>query len=131
MGRHRHILIVEDDYFLRNLLSEELGVRGYAVVSAINGFQALDLIDSNPVLAVITDIFMPDMDGIELIQTLRKHHPAMPIFAMSGGVRHADVEDFLGFAKCFGADEVFAKPVDMAALVTKLADYSRHDSKCS
>lgn len=123
MEQKGRILLVEDDPFLRGLLSDELAGHGYWVVTAGNGFDALEALDLNPVDAVITDIFMPDMDGLELIRSLRKRDPGIPVFALSGGTNHSIPEDYLKFAKCFGADEVFAKPVDMATLVTKLEQY--------
>jgi CheY-like chemotaxis protein len=127
MKQKLQVLLVDDDPFLRNLLSTELAVRGFLVVTAINGLQALNLVEAGQVRAVVTDIFMPDMDGIELIQSLRKRCPGIPIFAMSGNVRHAISEDFLGFARRLGADEIFAKPVDLALLITKLETYCKRD----
>jgi CheY-like chemotaxis protein len=125
MEPKRHILLVDDDPFLHNLLSNELAIQGYLVITAENGFSALDSIASAQVDVVLTDIFMPGMDGIELIQKLRARFPGIPIFALSGGADFADPEVYLTFAKALGADEVFAKPVDMTRLAATLEKYCR------
>ena len=129
MKQKHHILLVEDDPFLRSLLGSQLTEHGYEVISAENGIQALKSIEDNRVDVVITDIFMPDMDGIELIQRLRKSHPGTTVFALSGGTPRTNSKDYLTFAKCFGANEVFAKPVEVAELVVKLEQYSRQGTE--
>lgn len=120
LEQKRHILLVEDDPFTRNLLSVQLGERGYWVTTAENGIQAMESIENNPADVVLTDIFMPDMDGLELIRNLRKHYPGILIFALSGGTHFANKGDYLKFATRFGADEVFVKPVELAKLIAKL-----------
>ncbi|MDO8891312.1 MAG: response regulator [Sulfurimicrobium sp.] len=125
MKQNHHILLVEDDPFLRNLLGTQLTEHGYHVTSAENGMQALESIEAKRVDVVITDIFMPDLDGIELIQRLRKNHPGTLIFALSGGTPRTSSKDYLTFAKCFGANEVFSKPVEMADLISKLELHCR------
>lgn len=127
--RKHLILLVEDDTFLRNLLSTQLAEHGYLVETAENGAQALDLIEAHPVDAVLTDIFMADMDGIELIQRLRKNFPDTPVFALSGGTHLAKPKDYLTYAKCFGATEVFVKPVEVSELVSKLEQYCRQSTE--
>lgn len=123
MKQKCHILLVEDDPFLRNFLSAELAEHGYIVTVAENGLKALN--NSGPMRmdVILTDIFMPGMDGIELIRRLRKLNPNLPIFAMSGVAHHRKPEDYLRYAKRFGADEVFVKPVDVALLLSKLESY--------
>lgn len=115
------ILIVDDDAFMREMLSNDLEENGYFLVVAENGLKAAKFLDLSQVDIVITDIVMPDMDGLEFIMKLRKKHKNLAIFAMSGGDKK---KDYLGFAKRLGADEVFAKPVDMEILLSKLEQYS-------
>lgn len=120
--RHR-VVIVEDDAFMGEFLSNELAGHGFAVHTAANGVQALESVDYSQVCAVVTDIFMPDMDGLELIRTLRKRYPQIPVFALSGGADLANKDDYLRFAKLFGAEDVFAKPVDVAALAARIKQH--------
>lgn len=130
MEPKHHILLVEDDAFLRGLISDELAERGYFVVAKENGLEALSFLDSNSMDAVITDIFMPDMDGFELIRSLRKRDSTLPIFALSGGVkdRHHSA-NYLKMARVFGANEIFAKPVEMAELIAKLEQHCRRSAE--
>lgn len=127
MELQRNILLVDDDPFLRNLLSEELATHGYMVETAKNGIEALNIVASNQVGAVITDIFMPNMDGLELILALRKANPGVFIIALSGVKRSLDKENYLSTARAFGANEVLTKPVELEILCTKLKAHFQHD----
>lgn len=125
-----HILLVEDDAFLRSLISSELAERGYFVVATENGLEAMRFLDSVSMDAVITDIFMPDMDGFELIRNLRKRDSTLPIFALSGGVKNLhNSANYLKMAKAFGANEIFAKPVEVAELIAKLEQHCRRSAE--
>lgn len=127
MELKHHVLLVEDDPFQRSLLSNELAERGYFVVATENGLKALNSLDSISVDAVITDIFMPDMDGLELIHNLRRRDSTLPIFVLSGGVKGLHKSDvYLEMAKDFGANEVFEKPVNVTELIAKLVQHCRH-----
>lgn len=129
MKLKRHILLVEDDLFQRDFLSDELAEHDYMVMATGNGLEALDFLESVSMDAVITDIFMPGMDGLELIQHLRRRNPKLPIFALSGGMKdRCNAEDYLNVAKAFGANEVFAKPVEMAELIAKLAQHCQYSA---
>lgn len=123
MEHQWRILLVDDDLFQLGFLGSELARRGYRILTAENGLDALESIAADQIDIVITDIFMPDMDGIELIQHLRSRFPGTPIFALSGGATLAEPGLYLEFAKSLGADEVFAKPVEIAKLISKLAEY--------
>lgn len=126
MELKHHILLVEDDPFQRRFLTDELAEHGYVVAASENGAKALNFLSAISVDAVITDIFMPETDGIELIHNLRKCFPDLPVFAFSGGMKcSSNAMDWLELAKHLGADEVFAKPVDVAALVAKLERHCR------
>ena len=124
-----NILLVDDDPFLRSYLAAELEKYCYRVIVVENGLEALNSVAFCQFDVVITDIFMAQMDGIELIQSLRKSNPNIPVFALSGGGSLAWSADFLEFARRFGANEVFAKPVDMATLISKLEKYCQRGSK--
>lgn len=103
------ILLIDDDEPLRRALALTLERSGYEVKPAGNGRIALDLIATWTPDLVITDIIMPEMEGIQTILALRKTNPALPIIAMSGGGR-LKAESHLGLAKRLGAKVVLSKP---------------------
>ena len=128
MTQKRRILLVDDDLFMRELLTQELAEHGYSVVIAEQGVQAMEVIGANPVDGVITDLIMPDMDGIELIQALRRRYPDLPIIALSGGSQLGNITDYLGFATGLGANKAFAKPLKIAELIQTLEQYWQDNS---
>jgi CheY-like chemotaxis protein len=82
---------------------------GYIVTSTGDGRSALEQYGSNPTDLVITDLIMPETDGLEMIQELRRINPDVRILAISGGGR-VDAEEYLSVARKFGAVEVLSKP---------------------
>lgn len=130
MLRKRHILIVDDDVFLREFLSASLAEQGYLTFTAGNGLEAQKIISNIQLSAVITDIFMPEMDGIELIQTLRRQHPEILLFALSGGTNMGHKKDeYLKAAKTFGAHGVLTKPIEPTELFAMLEPYFSGDGE--
>ncbi len=103
------ILLIDDDRDLRTMLSRALTRFGYAVVEAENGREALVRLESATFHVVVTDIIMPDMEGIELILKLHRSHPALPIIAMSAGGRIGP-DSYLSLAKRSGAVHTLVKP---------------------
>ena len=103
------ILVIDDDVQILRMLRHILEDPEYEVVGAPNGRVAMRLQRENPVDLVITDIIMPEMEGIEVIIELRKQYPDVKIIAMSGGGR-MEPEGYLYMAKRIGADRVFSKP---------------------
>ena len=122
-----HILLFEDEEILREALVQRLILEGYNVDSASNGRKGLRLFDETPGDLVVTDVLMPEIDGLEVIRTLRRRPNSPLILAMSGG-QEQDL-DFLVEAKEFGANEVIAKPFqldDFMAMVHQLLTFNRH-----
>ncbi len=115
------ILVADDDDFFRNLVEQLLTAAGYAVVGVINGAKALDAVKRTAFDAVVTDIVMPDMDGLELIRSLQRSKPALAVVAISGAARHS-VLDFLPAAAAFGAVATLPKSRVIAELVPTLED---------
>jgi DNA-binding NtrC family response regulator len=103
------ILLVDDDDQLRELLRIVLHRAGHEVQEAHNGDEAIEIHRMNPTDLVITDIIMPDKEGLATIREFRRDHPHLKIIAMSGGGR-VRAQDYLGIAKKFGADYDIAKP---------------------
>ena len=103
------ILIVEDDDEVRDVLKTLLRDEGHEVSEAADGNAALEEFLRDPTDLVVLDIVMPDKEGLETIIDLRRTHPNVKIFAMSGGGRTSP-QDYLDMAKRLGAIEVIAKP---------------------
>jgi DNA-binding NtrC family response regulator len=103
------ILLVDDDDLSRGAVHRMLERAGYSVHSTGQGSQAIVRYKTDPVDLVITDLIMPETDGLEIIQELRRTDPAVRILAISGGGR-VDAEEYLSVARKFGAIEVLPKP---------------------
>lgn len=110
------ILIIDDEPAIRTVLQTLLMREGYAVTCAKNGKSGLDSFVSDKPDMVITDIIMPEKEGIETIQTIRKADPLIPIIAISGGGRAGNV-DFLPLAAKYGATATLSKPFGATALL--------------
>lgn len=116
----RRVLVVEDESFVREALGLMLAECGCEVVTAVNGVQALAQVrDQTPDL-VITDIFMPEKDGLETILELKRLNPEVKIMAISGGSPSFAPQDSLRAARSLGADQVMAKPFSLADLAESL-----------
>jgi len=107
------ILIIEDDALSREWLESLLSRNGYLVDSATNGKEGVDLFRANPADLVITDIVMPEKDGIETITDLKRTYPGVKIIAISGGERRPEgvSRNYLHSAKLLGANRAMQKPV--------------------
>lgn len=104
------ILVIDDDEGIRNLLRTILGNAGHAVVEAENGFVGVARYQEHSVDLVITDIIMPEMDGIELIAEIRNMDPKARIIVMASGGRGLSAEFTLNVAEDFGVDRSISKP---------------------
>ena len=104
-----HILVADDDDQVRMLLKRVLVKAGYEVSEARNGNEAVRLFTQKPAALLITDLIMPDKEGIETIQEFRRNQTPVKIIAMSGGGR-LDQNMYLSMAKKIGADRVLSKP---------------------
>lgn len=108
------VLVVDDDEQLRKVIKEELTDYGYAVTEAGEGRSALQAVEDFIPHIVVTDIIMPEMEGISFIQELKKRHPHLPVIAFSGARHHKHA--FLELAATNGADVVMQKPLDFVLL---------------
>src|SRR5262245_58011117 len=104
------ILVIDDDADLREVMQETLQSAGHEVLLAPDGIQGLELQRASPADVVITDIFMPDKEGIETICELKQEFPGVKIIAMSGGGTHVRKPAYLSTASELGADVVLRKP---------------------
>jgi len=116
------ILIVEDTPLMRDTLVDVLGELGHQAVTAENGAEAVDMIAAGHAFdIIITDIIMPEMDGIEAILEIQTMRPETPIIAISGGSARLEKAAGLDTAKRLGAVAVLEKPFEVDALVAALA----------
>jgi len=112
------VLVIEDNAELREYLRLALEMQDYQVLTADHGRAALAYLDGHRVDAVITDLFMPEMDGIETVAALRKQFPDIRVVAMSGrpGV------DYLAVARELGVKHTLRKPFEITELLAALKD---------
>jgi len=115
------ILVVDDDKEVRGMLRQMLERAGYEVVDAPDGNVALKLYREQPTDLVITDLIMPDKEGIETIMELRRDFPDVKIIAISGGGR-VGPRDYLRMAKMLGAQRIFTKPLDRLELLNAIEE---------
>jgi len=116
-----HVLVIEDDCAVQNLFGQLLEGEGYTVSHAADGAEGMRLLKQHKTDLVITDIMMPEMDGLEVIRATRETHPGLPVIAISGGMRAVPI-NFLPHAKKFGACRVFEKPVVLADLLAAVKE---------
>lgn len=111
-----HILIIDDDDQFRAMLYEMLERSGYEVTEASDGKEGIKFYRENPTDLIITDLIMPEKEGIETIQELKQDFSDVKIIAISGGGR-VGPEDYLQLAKMLGAQRTLTKPVDRDELL--------------
>ncbi len=111
---------MDDDDALRGLLSRILRSAGHEVVEAENGVVGLRLWREQGADLVLTDIHMPETNGIEVMLELRSFAPTLPVIAMSGGQRALDL-DLLGSAKLLGAVSILTKPFSSEDVLSAVA----------
>jgi DNA-binding NtrC family response regulator len=115
------VLVVDDEPGVRALLRHVLEREGHAVIEAANGRRAMRALHGAPVDLVITDIIMPEQEGMETISEVRRLRPEIKIIAMSGGGRRLTM-DFLPLASRMGADLTLEKPFKPAFVAAAVAD---------
>ena len=113
------ILIIEDESQLRHMVEQLLTRAGHEVLSASDGRSGMDLYHEQLPDLVITDILMPEVDGLEIIRSLRREFPQVKIIAMSGGGETGKLQ-YLPEAREFGADIALSKPFDPAVLTAEV-----------
>jgi CheY-like chemotaxis protein len=110
------ILIVDDEPGIRELLSMILESAGHAVVAAEDGVAAPKVLAAREIDVVITDLLMPERDGLEFITEIRAKYPKVKIIAMSGG-GHIARDSYLRIARNFGAHFILEKPFSQAGVL--------------
>ena len=119
------ILVVDDETGIITVLKEMLLRLHYEVLTAASGSEALDKLTLGGVDLVVTDIVMPDVDGLELISKIQSLYPHLKVIAISGGGAQEGPEGYLRDAKELGAVRCLTKPFmlkELAALVKELLE---------
>jgi len=113
------ILIIDDDELMRTTLFRTLEAAGHEVVEATDGNEGLLAFENGGIELVITDIMMPEKEGLETIRELRRSDGEVKIVAISGGHRTGNL-NYLGMAAVFGANGTLAKPFRREDLLAKI-----------
>lgn len=115
------VLIVEDEKDLREMLKISLLRRKYTVLEAENGKEAILHFKPSLTDLVVTDLIMPDEDGLKVIIKLKELKPSIKIIAISGGGK-AGPGSYLNLAKALGADAIYSKPFSINELISKIEE---------
>ena len=115
------VLVIDDEPGIRTVMCSALEAAGYEVLAFAEGGGAIEHVREESADLLITDIFMPEVEGLETIREIRRLRPDMPIIAISG----IEIEgaDYLGFARKFGAVATLKKPfwpADLLDLVSRV-----------
>jgi DNA-binding response OmpR family regulator len=114
------VCVIDDDARLREAICSILTYAGYATVQADDGAVGLDVVAREKPALVLTDIVMPNREGIETIRMLKDKFPNIPVLAMSGS--HSPGRNYLEWAEAIGADDCVAKPFGPAELLRKVGN---------
>ena len=115
------ILLVDDDDHVRRPVQMNLTRTGHQVVEARNGREAMDIYQREKFDVVITDLIMPEQEGLETIQLLKRQNPNVRVIAISGGGR-LSADNYLQLAEKLGALRTLSKPFTTEELVTAIAE---------
>ena len=115
------VLLVEDEKEIREMLKISLLRKDFTVFEANNGKEAIINFKPSKTDLVITDLIMPDEDGLKVIMKLREIKPSIKIIAISGGGK-AGPGSYLSMAKALGANATFSKPFSINELINKIEE---------
>lgn len=114
------ILIVDDHAAVRQSLALAVEAAGWQVETAASGAAALARLGARGFDVLLTDLWMPEMDGVALIKACRAAQPGLRVFGMTGGGPGLSTETMLTLAEIWGAEQVFYKPFDDRLLLDAL-----------
>ena len=120
-AEERKILVIEDNLIVRNTVMRILQSAGYTVVTANDGLQGFDMFRKEQPDLVVSDIIMPQQEGIATIRQILAERPSTKIIAISGGGRIGNT-DFLQIARKMGAVDALQKPFDPDDLLGRISN---------
>ena len=115
------ILIVDDEPHILLMLKKMLEPSGYEIDLAANGVEGIELFKKSAEDLVITDIIMPEKEGLETIREMRRIKPDLKIIAMSGGGK-VSADNYLEIARIFGASKIISKPFTKQEMITAVQE---------
>ncbi len=127
MNSKINILIIDDDLFIRKSLRRNLEKEGFNIFEASHGKEADRILSEENISLIITDIFMPEKNGLEIITEIKKNNPKIKIIAISGwGIKYDgndnNIPDYLKIAEKFGVDKTFAKPFEVKEIINAIRE---------
>ena len=126
------ILIIDDEPLIRSVLRRILERNGHTVVDASNGRDGLELWRHTPIDLLLVDIFMPDLDGIEVIMQLTRVWPRAKIIAMTGNARKSGTTSLVAHASLeLGAQHILMKPFTKLTLLSAISAVLNPEEKTS
>jgi len=111
-----HILVVEDDIPIRRGIVDALTFAGFAVAETDSGNEALQMIDESPTELVLLDVMLPDIEGFDVLESLRQSHPSLPVIMLTA--RGAESDRVRGLEG--GADDYVVKPFGARELIARV-----------
>lgn len=121
MQRPKSILVVDDHFAVRQSLAIAIAATGWEVETVASGDDALQLLTRRDFDVLLTDLWMPGIDGVGLIKACRRAKPSLRVLGMTGGGPGLTTETMATLAEIWGAEEVFYKPFDDRLLLQALA----------
>lgn len=116
----KKIVVIDDDIKCNQMICRILKNEGYDVSAAFNGAEGLKMFMKERPDLVITDLYMPEKDGLETIMELRRANEKIRILAISGGSLNINIDDMLSAAEDFGADAIMAKPFHLETFLHRV-----------
>ena len=120
------ILVIDDEPYILMMLKKMLEKVGHEVDMAINGEEGMELFNKFHADLIITDIVMPEKEGLETIRELKRKHPELKVIAISGGGR-VDSKEYLESARLFGASRIFKKPFKQKEIIDAVEELLSED----
>lgn len=111
-----HVLVVEDDELIRAIFVDIIKSKGYSVLEASNGQEALKILSTRPINIIVTDMKMPVMDGMQLLRQVKKSYPDVPLIVITGFDSEYREQD----AMAAGADAYITKPFKVEDVASSL-----------
>ena len=107
------ILVVDDEPTFRESVAFSFQMAGFTVIEAANGNEGFDMLSKHKIDVILSDIRMPDGDGVEFLERVRERHASLPVMAMMTGYSDVDADSLVSR----GATHVFCKPFDIKELL--------------
>jgi len=124
----KKILVIDDEPHILRMLKKMLERAGYEIDIASNGMEGLELFKKYPTDLVITDIIMPEKEGLETIREMKRIQSGLKIIAMSGGGK-ITADNYLQTAKLFGASRILEKPFTQQQMVAAVKELTNESEK--